>query len=62
MEEKTTVYADLVTSHTDDTFTIHGAGQFDHETKVLTKAEALLLYAKLHNWLNRTAWSNTSFK
>lgn len=53
MENKTT-YVDLVTTHTDDTFTIHGAGQFDHEEKILNKAEALLLYVELHNWLTKT--------
>lgn len=52
MKEETT-YVDLTTASTDETFTICGSGQFDHETKVLTKAEALLLYVELHNWLTR---------
>jgi hypothetical protein len=50
----TTTYVDLMTTSDDDAFTIHGCGQFDHEGKVLTKAEALLLYVELHKWLTQS--------
>lgn len=53
MENKTT-YVDLMTTSDDDSFVINGCGQFDHEGKVLTKAEALLLYVELHKWLTKT--------
>ena len=42
---------DLSTSSTKDTFTIYGCGKFNEEKKILSHTEAILLYAKLHEWL-----------
>jgi hypothetical protein len=44
-------YLNVHTTTTNETFTIHGCGKFSEEKKVLSKAEALYLYAKLHMWL-----------
>ena len=41
----------LSTSSTKDTFTIYGCGKFNEEKKILSHTEAILLYAKLHEWL-----------
>jgi hypothetical protein len=51
MNMKTKEYYYLSTKTTKDTFTINGCGKFESEKKHLSKAEAMLLYVKLHNWL-----------
>jgi hypothetical protein len=48
-ESKELIY--LSTSFTKDTFTIYGCGKFNETKKILSHTEALLLYAKLHEWL-----------
>jgi hypothetical protein len=48
-ENKELIY--LSTSSTNDTFTIYGCGKFNEEKKILSHTEAILLYAKLHEWL-----------
>jgi hypothetical protein len=48
-EPKELIY--LSTSSTKDTFTIYGCGKFNETKKILSHTEALLLYAKLHEWL-----------
>ena len=48
-ENKELIY--LSTSSTKDTFTIYGCGKFNEEKKILSHTEAILLYAKLHEWL-----------
>ena len=48
-ENKELIY--LSTSSTKDTFTIYGCGKFHEEKKNLSHTEAILLYAKLHEWL-----------
>jgi hypothetical protein len=48
-ENKELIY--LSTSSTKNTFTIYGCGKFNEEKKVLSHTEAILLYAKLHEWL-----------
>ena len=48
-ENKELIY--LSTSSTKDTFIIYGCGKFNEEKKILSHTEAILLYAKLHEWL-----------
>lgn len=39
------------TSSDKNSFTIYSCGKFNETKKVLTKAEAALLYIELHKWL-----------
>jgi hypothetical protein len=47
--EKEIIYLPIRT--TKDTFTIGACGKFREDKKHLNKAEATLLYLKLHEWL-----------
>lgn len=44
-------YVNVSTTKTKDMFTINGCGKFGEEKKHLSKAEACILYAKLHEWI-----------
>ena len=41
----------IKTDSNKDSFTIYDCGKFNETKKVLTKAEAALLYVELHKWL-----------
>ncbi len=46
-------FIEMSTITTSDTFTINCCGKFDSEKTHLSRAEALLLYVELHNWLTK---------
>lgn len=50
--EKETEIIDIQTSSTTETFTIYRCGTFHETKKILSRAEASVLYIELHKWLS----------